>query len=412
MNSFISKIIIIAFTLHILAISCTDVNNNNQQEIEEYPLILISIDGFRWDYFEKTSTPNLDKIIQKGIKADGLETVYPSKTFPNHVTIVTGRYPDNHGIIGNYFYDKGFQEYFYIGVNSEPAREGKWLQSEPIWVTAEKNAKKAMIMFWPMSEAEFMGIRPTEYYSYSNDYSYEQRVQQILNWLDYEEEEKPSFLATYFNRVDGAGHYFGPESQEVIDEIKDVDSAIGMLIDGLESRKIFDKVNLMIVSDHGMIETPQEKAIDVSSFVDLSDVITVSRGEYLMLRPSEDKISSLYEELKQVPNTRVFTKQEMYDEFKYGLNDRIEPLILVPDEQWTVWTDDSRKPIAGTHGYDPKLRSMDGIFIALGPNFKEGYLGSRVSNIHLYALMCHLLNIEPAQNDGYIYRVSEFLNRD
>jgi predicted AlkP superfamily pyrophosphatase or phosphodiesterase len=412
MNYFFLKIISIAVFFQMLAISCTDVNNNNQKEIEEFPLILISIDGFRWDYFEKTSTPNLDKIIQRGVKADGLETVYPSKTFPNHVTIVTGRYPDNHGIIGNYFYDQDFQEYFYIGENSEPAKDGKWLQSEPIWVTAEKNSKKAMIMFWPMSEAEFMGIRPTEYYAYSNDYSYEQRVQQILNWLDYEEEQKPSFLATYFNRVDGAGHSFGPESQQVIDAIKDVDSAIGMLIDGLESRNIFDKVNLMIVSDHGMIETPQEKAIDVSSFVDLSNVITVSRGEYLMLRPSEDRISSLYDELKQVPNTRVFTKQEMYDEFKWGLNDRIEPLILVPDEQWTVWTDASRKPLAGTHGYDPGLRSMDGIFVASGPNFKEGYSGSRVSNIHLYALMCNLLDIEPAQNDGYLYRISEFLNRD
>ena len=160
MNYFFLKIISITVFFQMLVISCTDVNNNNQKEIEEFPLILISIDGFRWDYFEKTSTPNLDKIIQRGVKADGLETVYPSKTFPNHVTIVTGRYPDNHGIIGNYFYDQDFQEYFYIGLNSEPAKDGKWLQSEPIWVTAEKNLKKAMIMFWPMSEAEFIA-QPT-----------------------------------------------------------------------------------------------------------------------------------------------------------------------------------------------------------------------------------------------------------
>ena len=143
------------------------------------PLILISIDGFRWDYFDKVATPNLDKIINEGVKAEGLKTSYPSKTFPNHISIVTGSYPSNHGIISNYFYDADFDEYFYIGAGSKAAQDGKWINREPIWVTVENQLKRAMIMFWPMSDAKIMGVRPSNWFTYNESITNTQRMEQL-----------------------------------------------------------------------------------------------------------------------------------------------------------------------------------------------------------------------------------------
>ena len=156
------------YCLILFLFSCSEVADGSRSyDTPGTPLILISIDGFRWDYFDKVDTPNLDKIINEGAKAEGLKTSYPSKTFPNHISIVTGSYPSNHGIISNYFYDADFDEYFYIGAGSTAAQDGKWINREPIWVTVEKQLKHAMIMFWPMSDAEILGIRPSEYYVYS-----------------------------------------------------------------------------------------------------------------------------------------------------------------------------------------------------------------------------------------------------
>ena len=373
------------------------------------PLILISIDGFRWDYFDKVETPNFDRLIANGSKADGLKTSYPSKTFPNHISIVTGNYPSNHGIISNYFYDADFDEYFYIGAGSTAAQDGKWIDAEPIWVTIEKQAKRAMIMFWPMSDAEIMGIRPSKYYVYNEDPTNLDRMDQILSWLLHTGNARPSFLASYFSVVDSKGHSYGPDGDETIEAIRVVDKAIGHLIDGLEAQNILNEVNIMIVSDHGMTETPDTKVINIADYINLDDVVTVGGGPFMEIRPNEGKLESVYQALQNIDNTQVFKKEDIPDKFNYKNNNRIEPILLLADEHWSIMTP-GRTPIAGSHGYDPDYQSMNGIFIAHGPAFKSGFSGPEIHNIHLYEMMCKILGVVPANNDGSVDVSSVFLN--
>lgn len=373
------------------------------------PLILISIDGFRWDYFDKVETPNFDRLIANGSKADGLKTSYPSKTFPNHISIVTGHYPSNHGIISNYFYDADFDEYFYIGAGSTAAQDGKWIDAEPIWVTIEKQAKRAMIMFWPMSDAEIMGIRPSKYYVYNEDPTNLDRMDQILSWLLHTGNARPSFLASYFSVVDSKGHSYGPDGDETIEAIRVVDKAIGHLIDGLEAQNILNEVNIMIVSDHGMTETPDTKVINIADYINLDDVVTVGGGPFMEIRPNEGKLESVYQALQNIDNTQVFKKEDIPDKFNYKNNNRIEPILLLADEHWSIMTP-GRTPIAGSHGYDPDYQSMNGIFIAHGPAFKSGFSGPEIHNIHLYEMMCKILGVVPANNDGSLDVSNVFLN--
>ena len=373
------------------------------------PLILISIDGFRWDYFDKVETPNFDRLIANGSKADGLKTSYPSKTFPNHISIVTGNYPSNHGIISNYFYDADFDEYFYIGAGSTAAQDGKWIDAEPIWVTIEKQAKRAMIMFWPMSDAEIMGIRPSKYYVYNEDPTNLDRMDQILSWLLHTGNARPSFLASYFSVVDSKGHSYGPDGDETIEAIRVVDKAIGHLIDGLEAQNILNEVNIMIVSDHGMTETPDTKVVNIADYINLDDVVTVGGGPFMEIRPNEGKLESVYQALQNIDNTQVFKKEDIPDKFNYKNNNRIEPILLLADEHWSIMTP-GRTPIAGSHGYDPDYQSMNGIFIAHGPAFKSGFSGPEIHNIHLYEMMCKILGVVPANNDGSLDVSNVFLN--
>ena len=373
------------------------------------PLILISIDGFRWDYFDKVETPNFDRLIANGSKADGLKTSYPSKTFPNHISIVTGNYPSNHGIISNYFYDADFDEYFYIGAGSTAAQDGKWIDAEPIWVTIEKQAKRAMIMFWPMSDAEIMGIRPSKYYVYNEDPTNLDRMDQILSWLLHTGNARPSFLASYFSVVDSKGHSYGPDGDETIEAIRVVDKAIGHLINGLEAQNILNEVNIMIVSDHGMTETPDTKVINIADYINLDDVVTVGGAPFMEIRPNEGKLESVYQALQNIDNTQVFKKEDIPDKFNYKNNNRIEPILLLADEHWSIMTP-GRTPIAGSHGYDPDYQSMNGIFIAHGPAFKSGFSGPEIHNIHLYEMMCKILGVVPANNDGSLDVSNVFLN--
>lgn len=373
------------------------------------PLILISIDGFRWDYFDKVETPNFDRLIANGSKADGLRTSYPSKTFPNHISIVTGNYPSNHGIISNYFYDADFDEYFYIGAGSTAAQDGKWIDAEPIWVTIEKQAKRAMIMFWPMSDAEIMGIRPSKYYVYNEDPTNLDRMDQILSWLLHTGNARPSFLASYFSVVDHNGHEYGPDTNETIEAIVEVDQAIGHLINGLEAQNILNEVNIMIVSDHGMTETPSSKYINIADYLDLNDVITVGRGPFMEIRPKNGNVDEIYQSLVGIEHTQVFKKGETPEDFHYGNNNRIEPILLLADEQWSIVTPGYSTSL-GSHGYDPNYRSMDGIFIAHGPAFKSGFTGPKIHNIHLYEMMCKILGVVPANNDGSLEISKVFLN--
>jgi len=192
----------IILSINFFIISCAKNGKHDNFKEPTTPLILISMDGFRWDYFEKTHTPNFDILIKGGSRAKSLVPVFPTKTFPNHITIATGNYPINHGIIANRMYDSVFNEEYYIGEGSKPVLDGKWYEAEPIWVTVEKSGLKSMTMFWPASEAEILGYRPTEYFVYDGSVSHDDRINQVLRWIDYTKEKQPSFISLYLSHTD------------------------------------------------------------------------------------------------------------------------------------------------------------------------------------------------------------------
>ncbi len=417
---FNTNLFVRALLVFVVFTSCSSEQSGGSDQVYNSPgtpLILISIDGFRWDYLEKTDTPYLDELVAGGAQSQGLIPSYPSKTFPNHLSIVTGSYPNNHGLVANRMYDEVFDEYYYIGQGSTAARDGKWINREPIWVTVENQSLRAMTMFWPASDAEISGVRPSNWFAYDESITNTQRMEQLLRWLDLKDSNRPTFLASYFSDVDNAGHAYGPNAEETIAAIQSVDNEIGVLINGLKDRDIFDAVNIMIVSDHGMTETYTDKVIFLDDYIDISKVELVDKGPFAVIRlidsDPESTVENLFPLLENAhPNMKVYKKNEFPENFHMTDNRRIQDMTAVADDHWRILTRDTFNPNyfpSGDHGYHPDYESMHGIFIGHGPEFKENYVGPRIQNIHLYEMMCKLMNITPSLNDGDLSETTSFL---
>lgn len=336
---------------------------------------------------------------------------FPSKTFPNHYTIVTGLYPQNHGIVENNVFDRGFNATFTMS-NREEVQNGRWWLGEPIWITAVKQGQKAAPYFWPGSEAEITGVRPTYWKPYDGKVSNESRVDTVLSWLDLPPDERPAFLSLYFSDVDTAGHDFSPDSVETHNAVLKVDNDLGMLIDGLKARRIFEQVNLIIVSDHGMATQDPNNVVIVDELFDtnLTEKILWT-DEIVSIFPKEGKEDAIYETLKaKLPHqAKIYRKSELPARLHYSNSPRIAPLLVLPDEGWRLMTrkrfdemkaDGRLKRSRGGHGYDNELASMRAIFIAHGPAFKKGIVIEPFENIQVYNVMCRILGLKPAHNDG------------
>jgi predicted AlkP superfamily pyrophosphatase or phosphodiesterase len=364
-------------------------------------VILISIDGFRYDYLEKYSAPNLQHLAASGVQAAALLPCFPTYTFPNHYTIVTGLYPAHHGIVANEMYDPSFDATF---VYKDPvATEGRWWGGEPIWVTADKQGQKTASMFWVGAAVPIKGVRPDHWEPFDAKVSPGERVDKILGWLDLPAEQRPTFSALYFDQVDHEGHEGGPDSPQVREAIAKVDAAIGRLLDGLRQRGIEDRVNIIVVSDHGMTATPPKQAIFIDDYIDLHSVRVVTRGQLFTLWPAKGETDAIFTRLRDVPHARVYRREKAPARWHYTGNARIAPIILLADEGWTITDREyakSHELKQGGHGYDNNLRSMQATFIAHGPAFKPGTKLPAFSNVDVYELMAYLLHLKPARNDG------------
>ncbi len=250
---------------------------NGKSLIIDRPItLLVSMDGFRYDYLGRTQTPNFDRFAQEGVVADALIPVFPTKTFPNHYTIVTGLYPDEHGIIANRMIDTIFDQTFRIGANSTTTRDGRWFEGEPIWVTAEKQGIRSATFFWPGSDAEIQGKRPTLRKVYDNSIDYADRISQVLDWIALPDTDRPAFISLYFESPDKEGHLYGPEADEVTVMIEAMDRHLGNLIAGLEAMGVLDQINLVLLSDHGMTQLSRQRVIFLDDYIDLDHVQIVN----------------------------------------------------------------------------------------------------------------------------------------
>jgi predicted AlkP superfamily pyrophosphatase or phosphodiesterase len=374
-------------------------------------VILISLDGFRSDYLEKYEPPNLRSLAKDGVRAKWMIPSFPSKTFPNHYTIATGLYPQNNGIVENTVFDKSFNATFGMG-NREEVQNGRWWLGEPIWVTAEKQGQKTAPFFWPGSEAEISGTRPTYWKPYDGKTSNEARVDTILSWLDLPPGERPTFLTLYFSDVDSAGHDFSPDAAETRNAVLKVDHDLGRLIDGLKARGIFARVNMIIVSDHGMTTQDPKNTIILDELFDtkLAEKVLWT-AEIVSIFPTPGKEDAIYNTLKakSPAQAKVYRKAEMPARFHYSNSPRIAPLLVLPDEGWTLTTraksDEAKAKgrkngLRGGHGYDNELPSMRAIFLAHGPAFKKGAVIEPFENVQVYNVMARILGLAPAPNDG------------
>jgi predicted AlkP superfamily pyrophosphatase or phosphodiesterase len=363
--------------------------------------ILISLDGFRYDYLDRYSPPNLQRLAASGVRAEALLPCFPTYTFPNHYTIVTGLYPAHHGIVANEMYDPGFNATF---VYKEPeAKEGRWWGGEPIWVTAHKQGQRSGSVFWVGSTAPIEGVQPDYWEPFDAKVPPDQRADKVLAWLDLPAEQRPTFVALYFDQVDHEGHDHGPDSPEVRDAILKVDAAIGRLLDGLRERGTENRVNIIVVSDHGMAPTPPKQAIFIDDYIDLRRVRVVTRGQFFTLWPAKGETDAIFTRLRSIPHARAYRRKTVPPRWHYTGNSRIAPVILLADEGWTITDREyakSHELKQGGHGYDNNLRSMQAIFIAHGPAFKPGTRLPAFSNVDVYELMAYLLRLKPARNDG------------
>lgn len=374
-------------------------------------VLLISFDGFRWDYLEKNPTPNLHKLIATGSRAKELIPIYPSVTFPNHYTIVTGLYAEHHGIVGNEMYDPRTKRHFSLGDEAE-VRKGDWWGGEPLWVTAQKQGQAAASMYWVGSTSDIPAGKPKYYRDYDRNVGHDERVNQVLQWLDLPADQRPTFITLYLEDVDSMGHGHGPDSEEVKKAVAKVDETTGKLLAGLEARGIGDKINLIVVSDHGMAPVIADQLIPLSKYTDVSKIDVVGKGAYSNLfasSPAEE--TKLYKALRHAhPHLHIYRKSEIPARFHFRNHPRIAPLLAVADEGWTIVKKEGDKaPYNGIHGYDNLRPDMHGIFIAHGPVFKSGYERLTLENVHIYELICKVLSLKGAKNDGKLSAASDLL---
>lgn len=367
-------------------------------------VILVALDGFRWDYVERLKPPTLARFAKEGVRAESMIPSFPTLTFPNLYTLVTGLRPQRHGIIANHMFDPEWQAHFALG--SASVRDGRWWGGEPIWVTAQKQGVRSACMFWPGSETEIGGVRPWDWRIYDGKLPAEARVQTVIDWLALPAPERPRLITLYFHEADSAGHRFGTESPELKDAVKEVDAALAQLLAGVKRLALEEAVNLVLVSDHGMTEVSGERTIALSDLVSPAVQVEFS-GAVAGLRPPPEGVEDTYARLQaDQKHFRVYRRAEVPERLYFRDHRRIPPLVLIADEGWMLikrpLLDDSARENfqRASHGFDPALPSMGATFLAWGPACKAGATLPPFENIHVYSLVCAMLGLTPAPNDG------------
>lgn len=391
--------------------------NTDSKTAQKKPyLILISLDGFRWDYVEKYQPPNLSAFIKKGVKAESLIPSFPTKTFPNHYTIATGLYPEKHGIIGNIFYDYK-KDTLFNKRSPGMAKDGSFYGGSPIWVEANKANIVTASYFFVGTEADIQGIRPTYYYTFDNSVKNDEKVNQTIHWLNLNEQNRPHLITLYFGDMDKVGHDYGINDEELKKALFDLDRNLGDLFKGVSETGL--PMNIIMVSDHGMGNQSTNKIIPIDSIENDDLFMTIENGTIVNIHPKKDvEIDSVLQYLRNKESNFKAYKTENTPGFEYiPKNKNWGAIQLIPDYGYHFWNQIRKDALVeagvttfGVHGYDSKYKEMHGIFYANGPAFKNGYEIPSIKNIHLYPLMCKILGLEiPKLIDGDINQIESVL---
>ena len=385
--------------------------NAAAQQAKHY-VILVSLDGFRYDYAAEYGARNLEHMAAEGASApEGMIPSFPSVTFPNHYTIATGLLPEHHGIVENNFYDPARKQ-SYASRNPDTVRDGSWYGGVPLWSLAEKQGMRSACFFWPGSEAEIAGERPSYYLHYDNAVPDEQRIDQVIAWLKLPEAQRPHFITLYYFEPDHTGHSYGPESPETGDAVRHVDALIGTLMADLKTVKL--PVDLIVLADHGMA-TVEGDWIDLDKYADLSKFVTVGS---LLYAPDEAAAEHAYEQLRGASDKFVvYRRRDVPAYLHYNSNARIGDPVVIPTGPYLIRAHapapgKDEAPPKGDHGYDPaKMKSMRAIFYAEGPDIRAGYKVAAFENVDVYPLIAHILGLRIGKIDGTLEPVRGMLRK-
>jgi len=391
---------------------------NAAEHLDKPYVVLVSLDGFRWDYPDRHELPALQSIIAEGARADRLLPVFPTLTFPNHYSIATGLFPARHGLVGNRFPAPELGEWYALG-DREAVEDGRFYHGEPIWVTAESQGMVTASFFFVGTEAEIGGIRPTHWRRFTKTIPGDERVDQVLAWLALPPERRPHLVTLYFEDVDDHSHWSGMDSQPAIEAMRRVDGYLARLRAGIDALPHGDRVNLLVVSDHGQAGYLDGQApFDISEHMDLGGVEVVGQGSYLFLyfdEPGEARIAAARDAINaNWQHGRAFAPGEAPEEWRLQGSDRLPHLIVMPDGGHMVVSELERAPglKPGAHGWAPGFEAMHGIFIAHGPNIRHGARPGRIRVVDIYPLMTALLGLQPAAGiDGDPKALEDILTR-
>ena len=378
-------------------------------------VLLVSLDGFRADFLDLGITPNLSRLAREGVRARWMTPAYPTLTFPNHYSMVTGLVPDHHGIVHNTMRDTALGGFKLS--NRAAVGDGRWWGGEPIWVGAEKAGLPSATLFWPGSEAAIGGVRPTRWRAFDAGMPLETRVDTVVGWLSEPDATRPRIATLYFETIDHEAHDHGPDSPQARDAIRTVDAAIGRLFDGLAATGRLGHTDLIVVSDHGMATVPPGHSVAVEDVVSMEEAEVITIGQVVNIVPRPGFEAQVERRLLGAHDAfECWRKDALPERWRYGSHPRIAPIVCQMREGWDMLTREiaSKRPAhdRGSHGYDPALPSMRALFVARGPSFKAGVILEPFDNVDVYPLLARLLGIAPAPNDGDIAPLLPALRED
>jgi len=368
--------------------------------------ILISLDGFRADYLDRGLTPTLSSLAADGVRS-AMAPAFPSITFPNHVTLLTGLFPDHHGVVANTFEDRDLGKVWRLNNRQSATDPDLWRGPVPLWATAEAQGQRAGAAFWPIVGVDAAGKPPGLLLPLDPGTPALDEADKVLSWLDLPSAQRPRLILLYFGRVDGVGHQFGPDSPQMDAVLTETDAAIGRLVDGLKARGLFQRTNMIVVADHGMTGISKDRVVELDSLVDLKRVRILATGAVVGVEPRPGFAPQVEAALLGRHGRMVcWRKGETPARFHYGASKRIPPIVCLADVGWEIvtkgtasfWPGDYR----GDHGFDPDAPDMAALFIAHGPAFRRGVAWPKFSNVDVYPLTAAIAGLQPEPNDGVL----------
>jgi predicted AlkP superfamily pyrophosphatase or phosphodiesterase len=362
-------------------------------------LVLVSIDGFRWDYLDQYPTPALHELAARGVQADALLPVFPTLTFPNHYSIATGLYPQNHGIVANVFPNEDRSDW-YVYKQAESAQDGSWYGGLPIWVAAHDAGLKTAAFFFPGTEADIRGVKPDRWFRYNKAISGTKRVKQVLDWLAEPTDTRPHMVTLYFDDVDDHSHWSGVGSRQAKKAISRVDRYVRQLMDGIDQLPYGGQVTLVVVSDHGQASYSQHQpALVLDEQFDIRGFRPLEGGNYLFLyqrQPDDQEVLQLQQAINATWDCgHAWRPGDAPATWHLGNNPRFPDLIVMPHPGCAVAsTRDSLKSLSpGDHGWAPEMPEMHGVFIAAGPGIPAGLRIPALRNVDVYPLLLRQLGL-------------------